>query len=225
MRGIGKSAGVAAAVLGASCLGASAEGLPTFDRATDEITLDGRLNEKDWQSATPRTKFYEIYPANMGEPAVATSVSFLYDERNVYVAIRALDPHRESIRAPIVRRDQVLEDQDYVEVLLDPLNTRTSASFFRVSARGIVTDGQYADKNRLRDYAPDLNFDATATIDDGGWTAEIRIPLSSLRYRSGVEHAWAYIVYRNLPRTQVATLSTAQIPRGENCDLCYADTL
>ena len=90
-----------------------------------------------------------------------------------------------AIRAPIVRRDQVLSDQDYVEVFLDPLNTRRSASFFRVSARGILTDGQYDDENRIRDYAPDLDFQA-ATIDRRrGWTAEIRVPLSSLRYQAG----------------------------------------
>ncbi len=224
-------------MLGASCLAAVAAENPataaeniaperaTFGRTAGEIKLDGRLDEASWQAATPRTKFYETYPANVGNPAVATSVSFLYDERNVYVAIRALDPHVGSIRAPIVRRDQVLDDQDYVEVFLDPLNTRRSALFFRVNPRGVVTDGQYDDKNRLRDYSPDLNFDAAASLDDEGWTAEIRIPLSSLRYRSGIENEWAYIVYRNLPRTHVATISTARIPRGENCDLCYADTL
>jgi hypothetical protein len=216
-------------MLGASCLATAAEDLAperaSFGRAIGEITLDGRLDEASWRSATPRTRFYEIYPANVGAPAVATSVSFLYDERNVYVAIRALDPQPASIRAPIVRRDQVLADQDYVEVFLDPLNTRRSAFFFRVNARGIVTDGQYDDKNRLRDYSPDLNFDAAASIDGEGWTAEIRIPLSTLRYRSGTENVWAYIAYRNLPRTQVATMSSARIPRGENCDLCYADML
>src|SRR5262245_18252703 len=104
-----------AALIVTPCFAAS------FERATGEITLDGKLDEASWQSAQPRTEFYEIYPANVGEPSVATSVAFLYDERIVYVAIRALDPHPESIRAPIVRRDQVLADQDYVEVFLDPL--------------------------------------------------------------------------------------------------------
>ena len=146
----------------------------------------------------PRTKFYEIYPANTGQPPVATTVAFLYDDRNIYVAVRALDCRPAAIRAPLVRRDQVLSDQDYVEVFLDPLNTRRSAFFFRVSARGIVTDGQYDDKNRLRDYSPDFDFDAATAIDEEGWTAEIRIPLSSLRYQAGVENSWAYVIYRNL---------------------------
>jgi hypothetical protein len=197
----------------------------TFRRTVGEIAIDGRLDDASWQSAIPRTKFYEIYPANTGQPPVATSVSFLYDERNIYVAVRALDPRPAAIRAPIVRRDQVLSDQDYVEVFLDPLNTRRSAFFFRVNARGIVTDGQYDDKNRIRDYSPDFDFDAATSIDEEGWTAEIRIPLSSLRYQAGVENSWAYVVYRNLPREQVVTIASAPIPRGANCDLCYANVI
>ena len=189
------------------------------------MVTDGRLDEASWLSAIPRTRFYEIYPANAGQPPVATTVSFLYDDRNLYVAVRALDPEPDAIRVPIVRRDQVLSDQDYVEVFLDPLNTRRSALFFRVNARGIVTDGQYDDKNRLRDYSPDFNFDAAASIDEKGWTAEIKIPLSSLRYRAGVENLWAYVLYRNLPREQVVTIASAPIPRGANCDLCFANLL
>lgn len=216
-------------MLSVSCLATAAKDptseTATFGRTAGEIAIDGRLDEASWQSVIPRTKFYEIYPANTGQPPVATTVSFLYDERNIYVAVRALDPEPAAIRAPIVRRDHVLSDQDYVEVFLDPLNTRRSAFFFRVNARGILTDGQYDDKTRIRDYSPDFDFDAATTIDEQGWTAEIRIPLSSLRYQAGVENSWAYVVYRNLPREQVVTIASAPIPRGANCDLCYANLL
>jgi len=203
----------------------AASEVATFAKTAEQITLDGRLEETSWRSATPVTRFFETYPANLGAPTETTTATFLYDDRNVYIAIRALDHDPVSIRAPLVRRDQVLEDQDYVEVLLDPLNTRRSAFFFRVNARGILTDGQYDDKTRLRDYSPDFDFDAAAAIDDAGWTAEIRIPLSSLRYRPGVENSWAYVLYRNLPRQQTASIASAPIPRGENCDLCYASVM
>lgn len=232
VRGIRRSAGIvagaAALLAGQCCASAADDDAPeraTFGRAAGEIVIDGRLDETSWRAANPLKKFYEIYPANTGQPPVATTVSFLYDERNIYVAVRAFDPQPSAIRAPIVRRDQVLSDQDYVEVFLDPLNTRRSAFFFRVSARAIVTDGQYDDKNRLRDYSPDFDFDAATTIDDEGWTAEIRIPLSSLRYQAGVENSWAYVIYRNLPREQVVSIASAPIPRGANCDLCYANVL
>lgn len=232
MREIRRSAGIvagAAALFAAQCCANAAnDNAPeraTFGRAGGEIVIDGRLDETSWRAADPLKKFYEIYPADTGEPPVATTVSFLYDERNIYVAVGALDPQPSAISAPIVRRDQVLSDQDYVEVFLDPLNTRRSAFFFRVSARGIVTDGQYDDRNRLRDFSPDFDFDAATTIDEEGWTAEIRIPLSSLRYQAGVGNSWAYVIYRNLPRQQVVSIASAPIPRGANCDLCYANVL
>lgn len=232
MRGERKSAGriAVAATLFASVSFANAAGdlapeRTTFVRATEKITLDGRLAETSWRNATPVTKFFETYPANLGSPLETTTATFLYDDQNIYVAIHALDHDPASIRAPLVRRDQVLEDQDYVEVFIDPLNTRRSAFFFRVSARGILTDGQYDDKDRIRDYAPDFDFDAATSIDDEGWTAEIRISLSSLRYRSGIENPWGYIVYRNLPRLQTTTIASAPIPRGERCDLCYTSAI
>jgi Domain of unknown function (DUF5916)/Carbohydrate family 9 binding domain-like len=219
----------ASALLAVSCSVTAAENVAPeramFSRAAGEIVIDGRLDDVSWRPATAQTKFYEIYPAHVGPTPVATTVSFLYDERNIYVAVRALDPQPAAIRAPIVRRDQVLSNQDYVEVFLDPLNTRRSAFFFRVSARGIVTDGQYDDRNRLRDYSPDFDFDAATTIDEEGWTAEIRIPLSSLRYQAGVGNSWAYVIYRNLPREQVVTIASAPIPRSANCDLCYANVI
>jgi hypothetical protein len=198
---------------------------PTFNKTTEQITLDGRLDETSWRAATPVNKFFEIYPADRGIAAEITTATFLYDDRHVYVAIRALDHDPAKIRAPVVRRDLVLEDQDYVEVFLDPLNTRRSALFFRVNAFGILTDGHYDDKDRLRDYSPDFDFDAAASIDERGWSAEIRIPLSSLRYQPGVENPWGYVVYRNLPRQQTARIASSPIPRGETCDLCYANVL
>src|ERR1044071_3593872 len=138
-----KSAGMAAAMLASAGLARAADD-PAIQRATfaktgEEITLDGRLDETSWLSGTPVTMFFEIYPANLGAPAETTTATFLYDDRNIYVAIRALDHDPANIRAPIVRRDQVLADQDYVEVMLDPLNTRRSAFFFRVNARGVLT--------------------------------------------------------------------------------------
>jgi hypothetical protein len=233
VRDIGNSAGsrivTLAALLVAARIASAAEDAAAeraaFGEVVGEITLDGKLDETSWRAATPVAKFFETYPAHLGNPAVVTTVAFLHDDRNVYVAIRAQDDDPADIRASFVRRDQVLADQDYVEVLLDPMNTRRSALFFRVNARGVLTDGQYEDKNRNRDYSPDLNFDAATSIDEHGWTVEIKIPLASLRYRAGVENSWAYVVYRNLPRQQVVTLSSAPIPRGETCELCYASIL
>lgn len=196
-----------------------------FSRVAEAIRLDGLLNETTWELATPQTRFFEVDPANLGPPAVRTIARFVYDEHNVYIGIRAFDPDPAAIRSSIVRRDYVMSDQDYVEVILDPMNTRRNAFFFRVNAHGIVTDGQYDEGTRLRDFLPDFDFEAATSIDAEGWTAELRIPLTSLRYQSGSENLWAHVVFRNLPRENVFTLANVPIPRGADCVLCYAVVL
>lgn len=220
----------AALTLAASCAVTEADSpsgpkFMDFPQIAEKIYLDGRLDETVWLHVTPRTNFFEVDPANVGPAAVRTLARFAYDERNIYVGIRAFDPEPAAIRSSIVQRDQVTGDQDYVEVVLDPLNTRRNAFFFRVNAAGIVTDGQYDEATRLRDYLPDFDFDAATSIDAEGWTAELRIPLTSLRYQSGSENVWAHVVFRNLPRENVLTLANVPIPRGADCILCYADVL
>jgi len=89
VRGIRNSAGTRPAaappvLLCATTLATAADDVvserTTFGRSTGDITLDGRLTEAAWRAATPQTHFFEIYPANLGRPAVETTAAFLYDD-------------------------------------------------------------------------------------------------------------------------------------------------
>jgi hypothetical protein len=196
-----------------------------FGRTTSHITLDGKLTESAWAEAPSTTRFYEIFPAERGVPPVSTEARFLMDEKYVYVAVRAFDPNVTALRAPLVRRDHVLSDQDYVEIMLDPQDTRRSAMLFRVNARGVQTDGIFTEDTQLRDYAPDFNFDSATSHDATGWSVELRIPLSTLRFPQQQDHAWAVLLFRNWPRDKVVTLASAAIPYASACTLCFADQL
>jgi len=207
----------------------SADALPSesvqFAHATDEMKVDGKLDETAWGSATPVTRFFEVAPGNIEAPPVSTEARFLYDSKYIYVGIRAHDSNPRAIRSSLVRRDQVLTDQDYVEVLLDPLSAKHSAFMFRTNPKGVATDGQYDEVLQTRDYAPDFNFDVKAAVDSEGWTAEFRIPLSTLRYEAGDEQSWTFVIYRSLPREKTITIASAPIPRASNCVLCFADRI
>ncbi len=196
-----------------------------FFQADPHMVIDGRLDESAWAAASPVTQFFEIYPANIGTPTVGTEARFLYDEKNIYIGVRAYDPNPKAIRAAIVRRDQVLDDQDYVELLIDPSNGRHNALLFRTNAKGVATDGQFNEEAQTRDYTVDLNFDVSASIDNQGWTAEFRIPLATLRYETGDNQAWTIIVFRNLPRDKTVTIASAPITRKANCTLCFAQEI
>jgi hypothetical protein len=196
-----------------------------FAHADSAIRIDGKLDEGAWHSAPPLTQFFEIYPADIAIPTVKTEARFLYDDQNIYIGIRAFDPNPKAIRSALVRRDQVLADQDYVEILLDPVDGRRNALMFRTNARGVPTDAQFSEETQYRDYTADFDFDVASSADAEGWTAEFKIPLSTLRYHLGSTQTWAFAILRNWPRTKTVTLSSAPVPRKANCTLCVAGEL
>jgi hypothetical protein len=216
-------AGVLLAAAGSrAALGAQSAESTQFVRVSGAIVVDGVLDDPSWSAARGVTKFFEIYPGNIAKPTVRTEARFLYDEDHVYVGVSADDPGPRNIRSGFVRRDGVTADQDYIEIFIDPLNTRRTALVFRTNANGVPTDGQYSEDRQLLDPRPDFNFDVRTSVDSRGWHAEFRIPLSTFRYRPGEDQSWAFVIYRNRPRATKERISSAPEPRSAACTLCFA---
>src|SRR5688572_1273428 len=74
-----------------------------FRPAEEHVRIDGNLIERSWSSAQPISRTFEIYPANVGDPPVRTEVRFLYDDKNIYIGVRAYDPSPSSVRTYRVR--------------------------------------------------------------------------------------------------------------------------
>jgi hypothetical protein len=195
---------------------------PRFLHTLEAITIDGRLDEATWSEAIPAARFFEVYPADIGVPTVRTEARFLFDKGHVYVGVRSESRDSGAMASALVRRDHVLEDQEYVEVLIDPINGRRNALLFRTNAHSVTTDGQFNESTQLVDYTVDLNFSVSTAINDVGWTAEFKIPLSTLRYHSGRNQSWTILIRRNLPYGNTVTLASAPISRTANCTLCFA---
>ena len=169
---------LAAALFSACGAYAAEKGQPVRAvRASQQINLDGRLDEADWVSAPLLDHFVEFYPGDRSAPSEHTSARFLYDDRYPYVGLRAdlRDPSR--LRTPFVRRDKVGASHDYMQVYIDPLGARRSAYIFRVNARGVKTDGLQNEANQSETTDPDYDWDVATHIDAHGWSAELRIPL------------------------------------------------
>src|SRR5438874_13126533 len=66
-------------------------------RATSSMVIDGRDDEVVWRVAPAITQFREFQPKEDGDPRYATEAKVAYDDRNLYVFIRAFDPHPDSI--------------------------------------------------------------------------------------------------------------------------------
>ena len=194
-------------------------------RASSPITVDGDLGDPAWKDALVVDSFYEIAFGDNRKPNVRTVARLMYDERYFYLAVECDDPHPRKIRAPFVDRDNVFGDQDNFAVFIDPHNDRRSAQEFRVNPRGIQGDAIYYDANGNEDFAPDFYYSASARITDRGWTAEIRIPFSSLRYPKTDPQTWGLLLSRNYPRDYRYLIYSSPLPRNYNCLLCHAGEL
>ena len=197
----------------------------TISRLQGSIVLDGDLTDSGWAHALRIEDFVEFAKGDNVKPPVATTAWLTYDERYLYVAFRNDDPAPRAIRAPFVDRDQVLPDQDYDTILIDTQNDRRSAFIFRVNPRGVQTDSVFNDGNQVEDFAPDFFYETAARITPQGWTAEMRIPLSSLHYPDKNPQKWGVMLTRNYPRDFRYLMSNTRLPKGRNCFVCYAATL
>ncbi len=197
----------------------------TITKLRGSIVLDGDLSDSGWKSALHVDDFLEYAKGDNTAPPVRTNALLTYDDRYLYVGFRCDDPHPAAIRAPYVDRDQVLADQDYVMIALDSQNVRRSAMVFRVNPRGVQTDSILNDNTDLEDFAPDFFYETAAKITADGWVAEMRIPLSSLRYPDQDPQNWGVILGRNYPRDFRYIMANTRLPKGRNCFVCYASTL
>ncbi len=189
--------------------------------------LDGRLDEAFWADAPVHNRFsqHQPQPGPWNDPAYRTEVRIVVEDDALVVGIRAHDPRPAEIRSPLLRRDQVQRDQDYVAILLDTAGDRRSAQFIRVNPRGVIGDGLFiADRTAQvegndgdEDFSPDFEVDAAASIDATGYTVELRIPFSALRLprRSADEpfRDWRVMVVRSIPRAASTVITSVPVPR------------
>ncbi len=196
---------------------------PSIPRINAPIIIDGDLSDAGWANAARIEHFVEYMQSNNGAPPVETTARIAYDSANVYIAFQSRDPHPADIRAPFIDRDKVTEDQDWVEVLIDARDEHRAAMGFRVNARGIQADSLSDDTTQNEDFSPDYFFESAAQRTPDGWTAELRIPLSTLRYPARDPQTWGVIFLRNYPRSFRYVMANVEIPKSSNCFVCHEE--
>lgn len=218
-----KLAGALIGLLGASAAAAAPPDLPPIAvrRTSGPIQVDGDLSDPGWKDAAVIDQFWETQPGDNIPPKVQTRALIAYDSKYLYIGIDARDPEPAKIRAPYVDRDQIVGTDDNVAVFLDTRNDRRSAVELRVNPRGSQADASWNDATFTEDFSPDYFYDTAAQITANGWTAEYRIPFSSLRYPKAETHTWGIQIWRNYPRDNRYFIHSNPIPRGSNCGLCH----
>jgi len=166
---------------------------------TQPIKLDGLLSEAVWQRPSCASNFTQRDPKE-GEPASeSTKVWFAYDDEAFYLGARMYCANPTDIRSLVSRRDQGGISERII-VSLDTYLDRRTAYSFAVTATGTRIDYYHpGDHEHNRDYSFDPVWEAKTHIDSLGWTAEMRIPLSQLRFNDKEEQVWGFNLNRWIP--------------------------
>ncbi|HEY5492232.1 MAG TPA: DUF5916 domain-containing protein [Gemmatimonadaceae bacterium] len=171
------------ALLVAALASATAAQAPRVHTTRDQLQLDGRLSEPAWQRADSIDDFRQFEPVE-GNPATErTVVRFLSTPQGLWIGIHAYDREPQRILHAQLRRDTDLSTDDWVQVMLSPLQDKRTAFWFAVNANGAVSDAEVVSfESENIDW--DAVWDARALITDDGWVAEVFIPWQTLRYRA-----------------------------------------
>ncbi len=160
--------------------------------------IDGRDDDAIWRDTPPITQFREWNPTQGKAPRFRTMAKVAYDAANLYVFVRAYDPHPDSIIRILERRD-TFTPSDMIWVFIDSYHDRRTGYEFGVNAAGVKIDqAVYNDGNE--DGAWDAVWDVATRIDSLGWTAEFRIPLSQMHYSTARSHTFGFTIDRDIYR-------------------------
>ncbi len=168
-----------------------------IQRLSESIKIDGNLTEAEWKTHGI-TKFYQGEP-NQGEPATEITEAWVtFDDDAIYVAAHCYDSKPDSILANLARRDySTISDQ--FTVYFDTFNDKQSGFYF-----GITPSGQQKDGILQNDTQSDMSWDGvwegSAKITNDGWTLEIRIPYSQLRFAELQNYIWGINFRRDISR-------------------------
>ncbi|HLO57270.1 MAG TPA: DUF5916 domain-containing protein [Bacteroidales bacterium] len=173
--------------------------------------IDGMMNEDSWNGVEWGNSFIQRIPKENVAPSQQTSFKILYDNNNLYVFIRAHDSTASKISRRLSRRDT--EDGDMVTIQIDSYYDQQTAFSFTAMASGTKGDALISqDGNNFDDSWNPVWYLAT-TIDNSGWSAEMRIPFSQLRFGKKDEHIWGIQIKRYLFRNQEES-AWQFIPKG-----------
>ncbi|MFA6597296.1 MAG: DUF5916 domain-containing protein [Ignavibacteriaceae bacterium] len=181
-------------------------------KLTSTISIDGKLTESAYQSPVSINRFIQRNP-NEGQPASEkTDVWVFYDDDAVYFCAKMYDAHPDSIISLLGRRDN-FPSSDEFGVGIDPYYDKQTGYFFEINPSGAISDGTlYNDSwsdnswNGIWDYAASINSD--------GWSAEMKIPFSQLRFNASDSMKWGINFLRQIERRKEEDY-TIMVPKKE----------
>lgn len=156
-------------------------------RSANNIKIDGILNEVAWNVPKTKSEFTQVTP-DAGSPSTEkTEVRVIYDNEAIYIGAHCYSKPK-NISRVLSQRDEYNSNTDYFSVLLDTYKDKLNGFVFSVSTEGV----QYDAKIYASNYNSKLNmiWYSEVTHSDSGYTVEMKIPYSAIRFAKKDVQSW-----------------------------------
>lgn len=174
-------------------------------RRDGPVVVDGRIDEPAWSAALAFDGFVQRFPGEGAPPAEETAVRVLFDDATLFVGVSCRDRRPDLVQRALGRRDNAPYG-DSVTVFIDSMHDGRNAFVFSVSAAGVQSDGLQSDDD---EYVADWDavWEGAASATGDGWSVELSIPLTALRFHDHGEPVFGFAVKRIVGRTHEEDLS------------------
>ena len=169
----------------------------TAVRFTEGITLDGKLDELEWQNGQPAKDFWETFPTDRQHATYPTEIYFGYDDKNLYMAALCRVPDTKFV-IPSLRRDYRAGGNDNITFIFNPFRDKTNAIVFGMNPYGVTREALiYNGGESNTDFREewDNKWRGESYIGEDYWSCEMVIPFASLRFPAGASE-WFFNSYR-----------------------------
>ena len=167
-------------------------------RLEEPPLINGVFDDPVWQQGEWAGDFVQHEPYDGRPPSQPTEFKVAYDDMNLYVAVRALDSAPDSITNRMSRRDN--GEGDMVFVVFDSYHDLRTGFVFGVSSAGVRFDMIFSNNGQNEDPTWDPIWLARAQVHEWGWGAEMKIPLTQLRFKKNSSEVWGFEVVRQIFR-------------------------
>lgn len=155
--------------------------------------IDGIINENVWLNCSSISDFKQYDPYHGKEPSNGSKIFFAYDNSAIYIAAKMYDSAPDSILTQLGNRDDDL-NADWISFKFDTYANQQDAYIFEVTASGVQRD------HRAQDWTYDAVWESAVSINKEGWSAEIRIPFSAIRFPKKNIQEWGLQILRGVKR-------------------------
>lgn len=168
-------------------------------KITTAIKLDGEITEPEWKQAEAATKFIALRPAPFvpESPDNFTEVYFLYNNDGIYIGGYLHEKSKDSIASELIGRDG-FGNNDFLGVIFDTYYDKINGFEYFITPLGEQMDAKQAPNNNgnSEDFSWNAVWQSAAKIHNDGWSFEMFIPFSAIRFGKKKIQDWGLNIVR-----------------------------